>query len=77
MTSFSRPSAAKSTILARMTSRYGDVYFRALLASSRRCSADNLIANGLLLGMRLTTSAAEEDSTSQPREQANNTSLYL
>ena len=34
MASLSSPSAAYSTILARMTSRYGDVYFRPV-ASSR------------------------------------------
>ncbi len=77
MTSFCRPSAAMSTIFARMTSRYGDVYLRALLSSSRRCSVDNLIAYGLLLGMRPTTSAAEEDTKSQPQSHAQNTSLYL
>ena len=34
MTSLDRPWAARRTILALMTSRYGDVYFRALVSSS-------------------------------------------
>src|SRR5262249_62359291 len=38
MMSLDRPWAARSTILALITSRYGDVYFRAL-ASSSFCSA--------------------------------------
>ena len=36
MASLANPSAASRTILARMTSRYGDVYLRALAASSSR-----------------------------------------
>jgi hypothetical protein len=51
MTSFANPSAAISTILARMTSRYGDVYRRALASRSRRSSADSFIVNGLFLGI--------------------------
>src|SRR5579863_8362051 len=40
-----------STILARTTSRYGNVYLRARASSSRRCSADNRTTYGLLLGI--------------------------
>jgi hypothetical protein len=39
MTSLDNPCAAKRTILARMTSLYGDVYFRACV-SSFTCSSD-------------------------------------
>jgi hypothetical protein len=39
-------------ILARCTSKYGNVYFAALRLSSRASSADRSIRNGLLLGMR-------------------------
>src|SRR5229473_2392764 len=47
MTSFDRPCAAKRTILARITSRYGDVYFRAR-ASSFSCSSEvSTMRNGL------------------------------
>ena len=38
MMSSDRPWAARRTILALMTSRYGDVYFRALVSSSFRSS---------------------------------------
>jgi hypothetical protein len=47
MTSFDNPCAAKRMILARMTSRYDDVYFRACV-SSFSCSADvSTMRNGL------------------------------
>src|SRR3984893_5701168 len=47
MTSLDNPWAAKRTTLARITSRYGDVYFRAL-TSSFSCSSDvSTMRNGL------------------------------
>src|SRR5215475_15193670 len=67
MTSFSRPAAAISTILARSTSRYGDVYLRALDSSSRRCSPDSLIVYGLSLGILSTTSAAGSVAERSPK----------
>ena len=39
-------------ILARWTSKYGNVYFAARRFSSCASSRDSLITNGLLLGMR-------------------------
>lgn len=39
-------------ILARCTSKYGNVYFAALRLNSRASSADRSMRNGLLLDMR-------------------------
>src|ERR1700730_9358212 len=47
MTSFDNPCAAKRTILARMMSRYGDVYFRARVSSFRYSSEVSTIWNWL------------------------------
>jgi hypothetical protein len=52
MTSLDRPSSASRTILARTTSQYGDVYFRAIASRARRSSGERLIAYGLFLGIR-------------------------
>ena len=52
MTSLDRPSSASRTILARMTSQYGDVYLRAIPSRARRSSRERLIAYGLFLGIR-------------------------
>ena len=51
MTSLERPSPASRTILARMTSQYGDVYLRAIASRTRCSSLESLIAYGLLLGI--------------------------
>ena len=51
MASLSSPSAAYSTILARMTSRYGDVYFRAVASSQARSASDSSIRYGHFLGI--------------------------
>src|SRR5258708_11779767 len=51
MVSLAKPWLAKSTILARMTSRYGDVYSRDRLTSSQRSSSERLMTNGLLRGI--------------------------
>src|SRR5439155_19740946 len=51
MTSLAKPWAARSTILARMTSRYGDVYLRALSASSLRSAPVNSTTYGLRRGI--------------------------
>ena len=49
MTSFDKPCAARSTILARLTSRYRDVYFRAR-ASTVRSRPVSVMRNGLWRG---------------------------
>src|SRR6185437_5242424 len=51
--SLSRPSAAYSTILARITSLYGDVYLRAVDSSRARSAADNWMRYGHFLGMNV------------------------
>src|SRR5262245_11266264 len=51
MTSLLNPWLAMSSILARTTSRYGDVYWRERLISSRRSWPVSSIVNGLNLGM--------------------------
>ena len=38
-------------ILARITSQYGDVYFRAMDSSDDRSSLDRCMSNGLFLGI--------------------------
>src|SRR5260370_32302341 len=68
MISLGRPCAAMSMILARITSRYGDVYFRALASSSRRSSTDSVILYGLFLGIPATTSTAGQGSTPEPQK---------
>src|SRR5271157_4788614 len=50
MLSLGRPCAARSTILARMTSRYGDVYFRVRASSSSRSWGVRTIRKGLERG---------------------------
>jgi len=51
MTSLSNPSAAISTILARITSQYADVYRRERASNSERSSLVKVTTNGLFLGM--------------------------
>jgi hypothetical protein len=50
MTSFPTPVAANRTIFARMTSRYGDVYLRALVSKAARSSRVSVMTKGLRLG---------------------------
>ena len=52
MTSFDNPWAARSTILARMTSRYDDVYFRARASSAVRSLPLSVTTNGLWRGIQ-------------------------
>src|SRR5438445_12970984 len=52
MTSLERPSAASSTIFARITSQYGYVYWRACASGARRFCLASTIANGLSLGTK-------------------------
>jgi len=52
MRSLDRPWAARSTILALMTSRYGEVYLRALLSSSFCSSLVRAMRNWLCLGKK-------------------------
>jgi hypothetical protein len=47
------PSAAMSTILARTTSRYGNVYLRARASRIVRSWSLNSMVNGLVLGIGL------------------------
>jgi len=51
MTSLSNPSAANSTILARVTSQYAAVYRRDRASSSDRSSLVKVTINGLFLGI--------------------------
>jgi hypothetical protein len=51
MTSLLNPWLARRTILARITSRYGDVYLRERLSSSLCSCSVSSITNGLALGM--------------------------
>jgi len=62
ISSFSKPAAAYSTILARTTSRYGDVYRRAQASSCARSVGDSRIRNGHFLGMLRTPSLARVPS---------------
>lgn len=48
-----RPSAAYSTILALMTSTYGDVYLRARVSSPARSASVKIMLNGLVRGVLL------------------------
>jgi hypothetical protein len=52
ISSLSKPSAAIRIILARTTSKYGNVYLVARRFSSAASTGDNSIRNGLFLGMR-------------------------
>src|ERR1041384_3046531 len=51
MTSLENPSSARRMILARITSQYGDVYFRAMDSSVCRSSLERFMLNGLFLGI--------------------------
>src|SRR6266511_4463376 len=51
ISSLSIPFAAMSTILARTTSRYADVYFRARASSASCVIWSRMILYGLFLGM--------------------------
>src|SRR5215469_9159165 len=51
MTSLDNPSSASKMILARITSQYGDVYFRAIDSSAWRSSLERFISNGLFRGI--------------------------
>jgi hypothetical protein len=46
-----RPSSARRMILARITSQYDDVYFRAMDSSDCRSSLERFMSNGLLRGI--------------------------
>src|SRR5258708_39070438 len=51
MTSLDNPASARRMILARITSQYGDVYFRAMDSSVCRSSLERFMSNGLFLGI--------------------------
>src|SRR6516225_10709330 len=51
MMSLAKPWLARSTILARMTSRYGDVYCRDRLTNSECSSSERRMMNGLFRGI--------------------------
>ena len=55
MVSLERPWAAIRTILARITSRYGDVYLRTLDFNSCRSSFVRTTVKGLCLGIEATS----------------------
>jgi hypothetical protein len=67
ISSLRSPWAAKSTICARTTSRYGNVYFRALARKIRRCSWLNSIVYGLLLGIRTPWKKDKDATDGTPR----------
>jgi len=51
MTSLDRPSSERRMILARITSQYGDEYFRATDSSECRSLLERFTSNGLLRGI--------------------------
>jgi hypothetical protein len=51
MRSLDKPSAASRIILARTTSKYGDVYLAARRRSSCSSAAESTIENGLVRGI--------------------------
>jgi GGDEF domain-containing protein len=65
MTSLASPVAARSTIFARITSRYGDVYRRARAASASRSASVNWTRYGLVLGMRTDQGAEDRHGDQQ------------
>lgn len=75
MTSLSNPSAASSTILARITSQYADVYRRDRASSSDRSSLVKVTMNGLFLGIAGLLSHPRIPHAAAPRQA--NTSSYL
>src|SRR5713101_3386933 len=76
MRSLDRPCAASNTILARTTSRYGDVYFLARASNSRRSSGDSSIGYGLLLDIP-PPPPRWKDNESQGKMDPYYTSLYF
>ena len=54
--SLGKPSAAKRIILARTTSKYGNVYLAARRRNSRSSSAESTIENGLVRAIERATS---------------------
>ena len=75
MTAFSNPCAASSTILARITSQYGDVYLRDLASSSDRSSLLKVTTNGLFLGIAGLLSQPSMPNAAEPDQE--NTSPHL
>src|SRR5271165_1855693 len=53
MSSLASPAAAYSTIVARISSRYDDVYLRAVASRRARSAADNSMRYGHFLGMNV------------------------
>src|SRR5713226_4839645 len=76
MRSLDRPCAASNTILARTTTRYGDVYFLARASNSRRSSGDSSIGYGLLLDIP-PPPPRWKDNESQGKMDPYYTSLYF
>ena len=76
ISSLPRPVAARSTSLARMTSRYGDVHLRARASSSRRSAAVSVMTNGLVRG-RLWPSSPVKRLPNRLEICHDNTSSYL
>ena len=74
--SLRRPSAAISTICARVTCQYGNVYDRANDSNTPRSSSVNSIRYGLCLGISVPSRDDRMPRTLWPRSDAN-TSPYL
>jgi len=75
MISLGRPCAARSTIFALTTSRYGDVYFRARNSSSFRSCGVRMMRNGLDRGK--TCPSRGKPSWFMPLSNGYQTSSYL
>jgi hypothetical protein len=71
MTSLAQPRAASRTILARITSRYGDVYFRARASRSRRSATLNATRYGLVRGIVPESSLATQSVRTHPDSESN------
>src|SRR5262249_45225661 len=71
MASLASPAAARSTILARITSRYGDVYLRARASRSRRSATLNSTRYGLVRGIVPGSSLATQSARTYPDSGSN------
>src|SRR5215831_13069518 len=76
ITSLDNPSSARRMILARITSQYGDVYFRVMDSSVCRSSLERFMSNGLFLGISDNSPWCQRIKLRHQIE-SNNTSSYL
>jgi hypothetical protein len=78
ISSLERPSAANRIILARNTSKYGNVYLRDRLSRIWRSWRDSRIVNGLCLGILAVPLEAFGETIADMRTLGNNNmSPYL